>query len=176
MNRVNSGTAYLLWLLGIFGVCGVQRLYSGQIVSGLFYLFTLGFCYVGQFIDLFLIPSMVEHRNIYLKGLYASQHPQIGPTPNVTVQIGDVPRSTPALELATLPTEQPKAQKALSPKLQLIKAAQDNGGTLSLAQAALITGFEHEQLQTLLKECLQQGYAEIDNDRETGAIRYRFDV
>ncbi|XFA72107.1 TM2 domain-containing protein [Thermosynechococcaceae cyanobacterium Okahandja] len=64
------GVAYLLWCLSLFGLCGIQRFYVGQPLMGLLYLVTFGFCGIGQFLDLFLIPGMVDHRNTYLRGRY----------------------------------------------------------------------------------------------------------
>ncbi|WP_448532799.1 TM2 domain-containing protein [Parathermosynechococcus lividus] len=62
--------AYLLWCLSLFGLCGIQRFYAGQPIMGVLYLITFGFCGVGQFLDLVLIPGMVAHRNTYLRGRY----------------------------------------------------------------------------------------------------------
>jgi TM2 domain-containing membrane protein YozV len=57
------GWAYLLWLPCIFGVCGLQRFYTGRWVSGILWLLTGGLCGVGQLVDLFFIPRMVEDHN-----------------------------------------------------------------------------------------------------------------
>jgi TM2 domain-containing membrane protein YozV len=56
--------AYLLWLLCLVGLCGIHRLYAGKLFTGLLWLFTLGLFYVGQFIDLLLIPGMIENANL----------------------------------------------------------------------------------------------------------------
>jgi TM2 domain-containing membrane protein YozV len=69
MQQVNSGTSYILWCLCLFGICGGQRFYTGNVASGLIYLFTFGCFGFGQVLDLALIPSMVDKRNIYLRGL-----------------------------------------------------------------------------------------------------------
>jgi TM2 domain-containing membrane protein YozV len=55
--------AYLLWVLGLFGFCGIHRFYLGKPLTGLLWFFTAGLLFVGQFIDLFLIPGMVEKAN-----------------------------------------------------------------------------------------------------------------
>jgi TM2 domain-containing membrane protein YozV len=57
------GWAYLLWLPCLVGVCGLQRFYTGRWVSGLLWLLTGGLCMVGQIVDLFFIPRMVEDKN-----------------------------------------------------------------------------------------------------------------
>ncbi len=58
-----SGIAYLLWLGGFLGLCGLHRFYMGRWVSGLLWLFTGGFCFVGQLIDLVAMPRMIEDSN-----------------------------------------------------------------------------------------------------------------
>jgi len=52
-----------LLIRSLLGVCGLQRFYARKPISGTLWLFTLGFCGIGQFIDLFLIPGMVEQAN-----------------------------------------------------------------------------------------------------------------
>jgi TM2 domain-containing membrane protein YozV len=59
----STGVAYLLWLPGLFGVCGLHRFYAGKPISGLIWLFTCGLLWVGQFIDLFLIPGLIAAAN-----------------------------------------------------------------------------------------------------------------
>ena len=62
----STGTAYLCWLLGLVGFCGIHRFYLGKPVTGLLWFFTAGLLGIGQFIDLFLIPGMVERNNARL--------------------------------------------------------------------------------------------------------------
>ena len=59
----STGTSYLLWLLCFIGFCGIHRFYNGKWVTGLIWLFTGGLFFIGQLVDLFLIPSMVERAN-----------------------------------------------------------------------------------------------------------------
>lgn len=54
---------YLLWALGLFGVCGLQRFYARKPLSGTLWLLTFGLCFVGQLVDLFLIPELVDQAN-----------------------------------------------------------------------------------------------------------------
>jgi TM2 domain-containing membrane protein YozV len=72
----SNGTAYLLWLACLFGFCGIHRFYVGKPVSGLIWLFTFGLLYIGQFIDLFLIPGMVEEANRKLARTMAEAVPR----------------------------------------------------------------------------------------------------
>ena len=55
--------SYLLWLLGLVGFCGIHRFYNGKWITGLLYLFTFGFLFIGQLIDLILIPAMTNRAN-----------------------------------------------------------------------------------------------------------------
>lgn len=59
----STGTSYLLWLLCLVGFCGIHRFYNGKIITGLIWLFTGGLFLIGQIIDLFLIPGIVEDAN-----------------------------------------------------------------------------------------------------------------
>ncbi len=59
-TRKDTALAYLLWVGGLMGFCGLHRLYMGRIGSGLLWLFTGGLCFVGQIIDLVMMPRMVE--------------------------------------------------------------------------------------------------------------------
>lgn len=161
MQQVNSSTAYITWCLCLFGICGGQRFYTGNIGVGLIYLFTFGLFGVGQVIDLVLIPGMVEKRNSYLlKG--NTNH-------LVTLNIGDIPQSK---GLGGLKSRDPDK----SPMQKLLKAAKEQGGQLSIAQAAMHTELEAEDIKKLLQEAERVGYAQVGNDPTTGAIRYFFDI
>lgn len=59
----SAGVAYGLWALCLVGVAGVHRLYSGKYITGLIWLLTWGLVGIGSFIDLFLIPGMVDRAN-----------------------------------------------------------------------------------------------------------------
>ena len=59
----SSGTAFLLWVLCLVGLCGMHRFYLGRYVTAVIWLFTFGLLGIGQFIDLFLINGMVEEEN-----------------------------------------------------------------------------------------------------------------
>ena len=60
---LNVGVAYLLWLPGLFLVCGLHRFYAGKHLTGILWFLTLGLFGVGQLFDLFLIPSMIAQAN-----------------------------------------------------------------------------------------------------------------
>lgn len=165
MKQVNPKTAYLLWCLWFFGLGGIQRFYTGHFFIGLFYLLTAGGFGIGQIIDLVLIPNMVEGRNRHLAALPGRD---AVPLPQVTLSIGKVPQN---------PFQpQPQSAKTYSPMQKLIRAAQEHGGELSMAQAVLYTEMEPEDVNKVLLDAQRSGVAEIFNDPSTGAIRYRFDL
>jgi TM2 domain-containing membrane protein YozV len=169
MYQINSGTAYLIWLLCLVGICGGQRFYTGNIGSGLIYLFTFGVFGIGQFLDLILIPGMVDKRNVYLRGLHGVPVPNINQSA-ITVNIGEIP------QLQHLQALQPSTSPTITPMQKLLKAAKEHGGQLSIAQAAMYSELEPEEVKSLLQEAERVGYAEVSNDPQSGAIRYRFDV
>ncbi len=59
--------AYLLWCLVFVGLAGMHRIYAGKVWTGLLWLLTGGLLFVGQIIDLFLIPGMVDYANLKRK-------------------------------------------------------------------------------------------------------------
>lgn len=61
IERRSTLGAYLFWMLGLVGVCGVHRLYTGRIITGLIWMFTGGLLFIGQIVDLFLIPGHARH-------------------------------------------------------------------------------------------------------------------
>lgn len=63
LERRSLAFSYLLWALGLVGVCGLQRFYNRKPLSGTLWLVTLGFCGIGQLVDLWLIPDLVEQAN-----------------------------------------------------------------------------------------------------------------
>jgi hypothetical protein len=59
----SPGVGYGLWALCLVGVAGVHRFYAGKYITGLIWLLTWGLLGIGSFIDLFLIPGMVDRAN-----------------------------------------------------------------------------------------------------------------
>jgi TM2 domain-containing membrane protein YozV len=57
------GLAYGLWALCLVGVAGIHRFYAGKYITGTIWLFTWGLFGIGLFVDLFLIPGMIERKN-----------------------------------------------------------------------------------------------------------------
>ena len=154
-QEVDPGVAYILWAFGLMGFCGVHRFYSGKITSGLVYFLTFGFFGVGQFVDLFLIPGMTRERNMRL--MYQATIEARNNSPQITLVKEEV-------------------EPTIDPMLILLRAAADNNNALSIGQAMLATELPIDEVEGLLNKALKQGLAHIDNDDETGAVRYYFDV
>ncbi|MEY2831639.1 MAG: hypothetical protein RLZZ574_897 [Cyanobacteriota bacterium] len=155
-QEVDPGVAYILWTFGLMGFCGIHRFYSGKITSGLVYFLTFGFFGVGQFVDLFLIPGMTRERNMRL--LYEATVEARNNSPQVTLVQPEV------------------VVKKSDPMLILLRAAATHDNVLSVGQAMLATELPLDQVEVLLSKALKQGLAHIDNDEQTGAVRYYFDV
>jgi hypothetical protein len=166
MRRADKPTAYLLWALCLFGVCGIQRLYLGQVVWGLAYLLTFGFFGIGQLIDLFVLPGMVNQRNAELRRLHWVKHGH------------DIlePPNAPGLGISPSPGQELTQTPQPNPLQQLLQVAHQQGGALSEAQIVLHTGLAPDQVKQALQEALRLGYADVSNDPKTGAVRYVFDI
>lgn len=156
-QEVDPGVAYILWAFGLMGFCGIHRFYSGKITSGLIYFLTFGFLGVGQFVDLFLIPGMTKERNMRL--LYQATIEARNNSPHVT-----------------LVQKEEVKPKEIDPMLSLLKAAATHNNVLSVGQAMLAMEMPLEHIESLLNQALKQGLAHVDNDEQTGAVRYYFDV
>lgn len=59
----DKSLAYVLWLACLIGLFGIHRMYLGRWITGIIWLLTGGLLLIGQIIDLFLIPGMVEREN-----------------------------------------------------------------------------------------------------------------
>lgn len=149
-----KGTAYILWAGCFVGAAGLQRLYAGKIGTGLLYLFTFGLLGIGQFIDLFLIPGMIEDANNRL--LVAGSPAMLGRGGQMALGSGKrVPRTSEEFQVA------------------LVQAAEKNGGNLTAAEAVSETGRGFKDVKKQLDAMAVNGFIEMDSDDE-GNEYYRF--
>ena len=150
-----KGIAYMLWAACFMGVCGLQRLYSGRIGTGLLYLFTFGLLGIGQFVDLFLIPGMVQDANNRLLMEGAVVQGALGPGGVGVSAVRRLPRTTEEMQVA------------------LVQAAGRHEGRLTVAEAVAETGRGFSEVKKQLDQMAVNGYIELDSDDE-GQIFYRF--
>lgn len=158
------GTAYVLWLGCLFGLAGLHRLYNGKIFTGIVWLLTWGLCGFGQLVDLLVIPNMVEDYNTAV----GARSP-LAPADPFALQ--------PAVQaIATLPQHSNKPLVMVPDPLniQLLQAAADRGGMLTVTQAVMATGLGFREAEALLLEMVRTGYVEIANDPVTGTVIYDF--
>jgi TM2 domain-containing membrane protein YozV len=64
MDKRQTHSAVVGYILWIFGFLGCHRFYFGRPISGTIYFFTLGIFFIGWIIDLFLIPGMEREADI----------------------------------------------------------------------------------------------------------------
>lgn len=148
----NNGTAYLLWFFSTFGMCGVHRFYLGKPVSGILYLLTFGFFGVGQVVDLFLIPEMVDHKNMKQKLLYGSGDGFTQPA--IIRDVDRFSQSHPPLDV------------------QILKVCRDQRGA-TLSDCVIATERNVEEVKAKVQElCLAELLA-IDNRESDGAVIYK---
>jgi TM2 domain-containing membrane protein YozV len=156
-NNDSIVISYLLWCACFLGVSGLHRLYNGKIFTGLLWLFTLGFFGIGQFVDLFLIPSMVNENQLRKRNQL--EDPRINSFSS--------PYSSPWSI-----TSRTVSQSELM--ILLTKAAQKRGGTISLTQAVLDIERSYEEIQATLDQMMKKGYIIPGNDPDKGFVVYHF--
>ena len=62
-KRKSPQDILIFTLLGFIGIAGVQRFLVGQVMMGVFYFFTAGFCFIGTIVDLINHQSLATEYN-----------------------------------------------------------------------------------------------------------------
>ena len=174
ITELNIGVAYILWALGCLGCCGIHRFYLGKYISGLIYLFTFGLFGLGQFIDLFFIPSMTRERNNYFLAKSINKTPLH--LTNVREEIYRNKTANSFVQNSQKDNFSEVSEQKIDPLIKLLKAAAANNNELSLGQAVLSLELPIEEVKELLDRAVKQDLAHVDNDVKTGAVRYHFDI
>ena len=113
---------------------------------------------VKQVLDEMLQSNYVQLDNHWETGVLIYRFPELLSRPAPT---SDRP--------VTPPT--PSAEQV---RRQLLAAAQQQGGLLSVTQGVLATGQSFEVVQTVLESMAASGYVSLDRDWRAGVITYRF--
>ena len=145
----------------------------GEIRHGLLYFFTFGLFGIGQFIDLFLIPGMVEREN-------KKEELQRGTTVNINIQgvtaqqeyASAERRAAPAMPQKTPQTAaEPETGKALEAKI--LKLARNFRGRLTPLELAANSSLSLEEADRALEDIVRRGYANMAVS-DSGNIMYEF--
>jgi hypothetical protein len=149
--------AYLLWCGWLVGLAGLHRIYLGRYGSGFLYLFTWGLFGIGQIIDLFQIPRLVEDENnrLLIRDMGGAAAIAAGARPG-----------------GFLPRRAPRSTEEF--EVSLAQAAEQRGGKLTVAEAVAATGRSFKDVEKALNKMVVEGYIDVDNDEATGALVYRF--
>jgi TM2 domain-containing membrane protein YozV len=159
-----TGVAYLLWFTYFLGLAGVHRLYAGKYVTGVIWLFTLGFFGIGQLIDLLLIPEMIEEKNFKYKLLSSNHQNSVAITPEVVID-----RSHESL----LSLRESRLRVERSDIETILQLAQENHGNVSLVDCVIATGKPASELRKSLEYLCLEGWLEVDNHQNTGSFVYK---
>lgn len=159
----DAGTSYLLWFGCLFQVYGLHRFYNKKYGTGLLWLCTFGLFGVGQFVDLFLMRSMVDDHNIQARA-------RLGLSPNGMPLMNQV-EMLDRREAIAAPMPVPTRDQLM---VKLVKSAAARGGQISVTQAVIDTGVGFAEVESLLKEMLRSGYVRVDNHPVSGVVVYEF--
>jgi len=156
--------AYILWCTCFVGLAGVHRLYSGKYLSGLVWLFTLGFLGIGQLIDLVLIPGMIEEKNLTDKWLDSRHTNRVGINPEVVIETANEIRPT---------FREPTTKVEISDIQTIFQLAKDNHGKVSLVDCVIATGKPASELRKALEYLCLEGFLIVDNHPQQGSLIYK---
>lgn len=151
------------------GLAGLHRIYNKKYVTGILWFFTFGFFGIGQIIDLFLIPDMVDVHNLRIQkklGLSAQNIPLTNSNAQVTQTFSSQQNQL------QLNKNQSLSQEEMM--IELARAAQKRNGKLSITQAVIDTGITFEKVEKTLNYMHKKNYVSIENHSESGAVIYDF--
>lgn len=164
-----SSVGYALWCLFFVGLGGVHRIYLGKYGTGILWLLTAGLFGIGQFVDLFRMRALVRDANVrdgYLP------HPRFARELAAGGAAGGRPESNGGgPEAGEIPAAASPRERRMR---QLLEAAQEHGGAISVTQGVAATGLSFEEVEELLTDMLASGYVDVDNHPDTGVVVYRF--
>lgn len=139
--------AYLLWVLGGFGVFGLHRFYMKKIPTGILWILTGGLGFLGALYDFLTMTRQIADANVR-DGYVAVAGPS-GPV-EVTVK-----REKEPLERV------------------ILRLARDAGGRVSPVQVAAASDWTLDQAQKQLDQMVKRGVCEL-RVLKSGAMTYHF--
>jgi hypothetical protein len=151
----SEGIGFLAWCGWFGGFAGLHRLYMGKYGTGILWLLTWGLLGIGQIFDLVRMKKLIRDANIREGYL---------PHPRWAAEINRM-----AQPFAALPEAPEKPLKH-----QLLDAAMERGGELSVTEGVAATEAGFDEVEKTLNELLETGYVDIDNRPGSGVIIYRF--
>lgn len=170
----NVGTSYILWALGFFGPAGIHRLYNRKYFTGFLWLITGGLFFVGQFIDVFFIPRMVNEHNAWVmfRRTFQPQYSRSAVDSAFTTE----PIDTTAAATAANPSSQPADASNGRDRLmmKLLRAAEARDGHLSVTQGVMDTGHSFSDVESTLRDMVKTGYIAAHNDPISGVLVFDF--
>ncbi len=171
----SKGIAFILWLGCVFGFAGIHRFYLGRPWTGVLWLFTFGLFGVGQLVDLFRLPVLVDEENAKAGQLRAPPQALALPEARSHARPGEL---VPSVELppGKRPARPVRTRAEAEPDLEVVltREAMKRAGKLSVTQAVAATGRPFREIEQALDGMLRAGYVGIDNDPDTGAVVYVF--
>ncbi len=168
-ERYQTGTAALLWLAWLFGFGGLHRFYLGKPVTGVIWLLTWGLFGVGQVIDLIRLRRLVEDENLKIEGRRALRE-----RAEAQAYRGALPPAGPPFVSAALPPGPPAKSPEEQLRFELMQAAAQRGGRLSVTEGVMATGKDFAEIEAMLDAMARSGYVGIDNHPDTGVVLYTF--
>jgi len=153
----NTGIAYLLWLIGGFGVLGLHRFYLGKFPTGILWLCSGGLGGIGALYDLFTLSNQVRLANLK-KG-----HVVINTSQPSTIYIHGLPTGNPAN--TSRPSE--------TIERTILRVAKSNGGMVSPGEVALEGDCTIDQARKVLEGMAGKGLCDM-KIRSSGVIVFMF--
>lgn len=169
-HQRSKATAYALWCFCFLWVCGIHRLYARRYFSGFLYLLTGGFFGIGQFLDLFFIPNMIDEENLRIKALYGYQPNQgsFYQTPESIVV--NLPKNQPPQAPTEATGNKPRQKQDID--RAILKTCKEYQGA-TLAEIFLEVDEEYEKIEARVQELMKKNLLTIDNRPEDGAVIYK---
>lgn len=173
----SKGITYLLCSLGFLGIGGIHRFYLGKYGTGILYLLTGGFFYIGTVIDLFRIPEMVENINLKWQLQHgASVNINIHGQTDQQISIGRGVQSQPyhpAQKQTSRQKFQPPEDPTKTLETTILKLARKFQGKLTPVELAANSSLSLEEADKALEDIVRKGYADMKVTDE-GNILYEF--